>query len=652
MTQRKGTIQVQTGDIFPIIKKWLYSEHDIFLRELIANATDAITKRATLGRTRNCEIPTGKIDVLVNKDEKTIVIQDNGVGMTEQEVEKYLAQLAFSGATEFIEKMKAGGEKGADIIGKFGLGFYSSFMVADKVEVNSLSMDEGAKAVKWTCAGDVDYTFEESDKAEVGTTITLHINEESTEFLDTWKLKDTLRTFCDFMPYSIGVLDQLAKPTYPLDEEGKEDKTKDPIPPSADIINTTEPLWKKNPSELKDEDYQNFFRQLFPMEQPPLFWIHLKVDHPFTLEGILYFPKFNPKKPFNENNIKLYCKQVFVSDNVKNVVPEFLSLLKGTIDSTDIPLNVSRSSLQGDPNVKKISGHIIKKVAEALKKLFKNDREKYEQIWEDIGIFVKYGSISDTKFDEIMRDKVLLKNSDNKLMTLQEYRESIPESYKEKMGDKVIYAEKDRADITLRAQLLKEGIHSLEIDDHIDPHFIQHVESKPLKEDKYQFSSVDVEFGNLLATENTNEDDIKIKELFTKVLVGEEATESKDEADKNLADPAKFDVAVEKVKNDQAFAYFKVDEQMKRFSKMAESMGNGAGFPIKKTLVINPNNPLIQNAYRLHNEGGREQLVEKICHHVEDLALIGAQGLGPEDKEGFIQRSQSLIKELTDSLNG
>ena len=374
MTSRKGTISVNTNDIFPIIKKWLYSEHDIFLRELVANSTDAITKRATLARVANQEIPTGKITVTVNKTAKTITLEDNGIGMTEAEVEKYIAQLAFSGAEEFVKKMKDQcSTPNSDIIGKFGLGFYSAFMVSTRVEVETLSMNEGATPAKWICEGETDYSFEESARSDIGTKITLHINAESEEFLNAWKVSTTLKKFCDFMPYEIMVLDSEAK-----DEHG-----------NPGLVNDTLPLWKKDPNSLTDTDYKEFYKKLFPMDPEPLFWIHLKVDHPFTLEGVLFFPKLNPNKPFNESNIRLYNKQVFVSNNVKDIVPEFLSLLKGCIDSSDIPLNVSRSSLQGDPNIKKISNYVIKKVAESLKKLFNNDRARYVAIWEDISLFIK-----------------------------------------------------------------------------------------------------------------------------------------------------------------------------------------------------------------------------------------------------------------------
>lgn len=634
MTSRKGTISVNTSDIFPIIKKWLYSEHDIFLRELVANATDAITKRATLARTLNQEIPTGKITVTVDKPNKTISIEDNGLGMTEAEVEKYIAQLAFSGAQEFVEKMKQeGNTPNSDIIGKFGLGFYSAFMVSNRVEVESLSMNEGAAPTKWTCEGETDYVFENSAKSEVGTKITLHINAESEEFLNAWKVSSTLKKFCDFMPYEITV----------KDAEAKEESA------HPGVINNTQPIWKKDPSTLKDEDYKAFYKSQFPMDGDPLFWIHLKVDHPFTLDGVLFFPKLNPNKPFNESNIKLYNKQVFVSNNVKDIVPEFLSLLKGSIDSSDIPLNVSRSSLQGDPNIKKISNYVIKKVAESLKKLFNNDRARFETIWEDIQLFIKYGAISDNKFDEMMRDFVIYKNSDGKYVTLKEYKESIPESFKTKMEDKVLYFEKGKSDHALRRELLNSGLQAIETESYIDPHFTQHVEFTKLGDTAYKFVSVDSEIATLLEQDATTDSDMKVKDLFTNILIGktEHGAHTEEEEDMDSLNHGGLkDIEIVKIKNSKAPAYFKVDEQMKRMNQMAKNMGNDSMFPVKKTLVINPGSPLIQNALRLH-EKGNDALVKKIAHHVEDLAHISSEGLSHEDREAFVSRTQELMQELT-----
>ncbi len=601
---RAGKISVKTTDIFPIIKKWLYSEHDIFLRELVANATDAITKRATLGRVRDEIIPTGEIKISVDKKNKTITISDNGIGMTEEEVEKYIAQLAFSGAEDFVKKIK---ESKDDFIGKFGLGFFSSFMVAGKVEVDTLSMEKEAPAVRWVCEGDTEYNFEKSDRTDIGTSVILHINEDGEEFLDVYKVEQTLRKFCDFMPYSIKV----------VQEKGEET-----------LINETRPLWKKDPKEIKDEEYLSFFKNIFPMDQDPLFWVHLKIDHPFTLEGILYFPKFNPNKPFHDSNIKLYSKQVFVSDNVKNIIPDFLSLLKGVIDSTDIPLNVSRSSLQGDPNIKKISNYIVKKVADALKTLSSKDREKFEKIWPDIGLFVKYGCISDTKFDELMREHVIFKTAGDKYLTLDEYKNSIPENYRDKMKDLILYFENGVSEWTLKKQLENEGISTIETDSYIDSHFMQHVEINKKGEVTYKVSSVDNEIGKILGAE-TAESDNKVADLFKDNI------------------PKDHEVVVEKLKGSLTPAYFKVDEQMRRFSKMAQSMGTHSTFPVKKTLVVNPENDLIKNAMAINEKGTNKDLVSKLCLYIEDLANISSEGLKNEDRDNFVKRSQELLKELT-----
>jgi molecular chaperone HtpG len=647
---RKGQISVQTSDIFPIIKKWLYSEHDIFLRELISNATDAITKRSMISRTEGQEMPEGNILVSFNKTEKIIKITDNGVGMTEEEVEKYIAQLAFSGAEDFIKNMKDETEKDgkSDIIGKFGLGFYSAFMVADKVEINSLSMKEGAKATNWTCEGETDYTFNDSERKEVGTEIILYVNEDNEEFLNQYKLDSTLKRFGSFLPFTIGLLDEEKEPEYPKNEDGTDDTTKPLIAVTPSVINDTEPLWKKNPNDLKDEDYQNFFKKLFPMDPTPLFWIHLKVDHPFTLEGILYFPKVDPHKPVKESNIHLYNKQVFVSDNVKDIIPEFLGLLKGVIDSSDIPLNVSRSSLQGDPNIKRISNYIIKKVAESLKKLFKNEREKYEGIWEDTGVFIKYGIVSDTKFDELMRPMAIFQNTKKEYKTLSEYKESIPEEYREKLKDSVVYFEKDKTDWSLKDQLVGAGVDALEMDEHIDPHFMQHVEIHKKGDEETKFTCMDNVVSSLFEDESSTPEDIKVKDLFDKYLVGtkDEPKEDKDNGNP-LAQMGGYEIEIGKSSHSNSCAYLKVDEQMKRFAKMAQSMGQNNSFPVKKTLVVNPNNQLVKNALKIHEKGDHNELVERLCHHVEDLAKISSDGLDNDQKEVFVKRSQEILQELT-----
>lgn len=610
---RKGSISVKTQDIFPIIKKWLYSEHDIFLRELVSNACDAITKLHAFARTENIEAPEGQVEVLVNKTEGTITIKDNGLGMNEEEVEKYIAQLAFSGAAEFVEKMKTQGETNTDVIGKFGLGFYSAFMVADEVTVDSLSYRAGEKPVKWTCQGDVDYTFDVGTRTEAGTTITLKISKDSEDFLNFWKVQETLKRYCDFMPWDVSVLDVNAKDA------------------KAEVINDREPLWKKDASSITDEQYKEFYRKLFPYDQEPLFWLHLNVDHPFTLQGILYFPKVNLQRPVQEHGLKLYCKQVFVSDNVKNVLPEFLSLLKGAMDSTDIPLNVSRSALQGDPNVKKISNYVIKKVAEGLKKLANNDRERFEKVWEDIALFVKYGCVSDNKFDELARPYVLFKNSENKLVTFDEYAKSIPERFQEKLKNKILTHDSVTGDEGLRKQLLAEGIHALTLDQMIDPHFTQHSEIHKVGEHEWKFAPIETEIENLLEVAPTTADDVKIGDFF------KEALEAK---------PETLDVEVKGLKNATAPAYFKVDEQMRRFQQMTKSMGNNFSMPLKKTLVVNPSHPLVQNAFKMW-EGNKKDLAKKMVTHVQDLATLSSEGLAAENKEAFVARSQALIQELS-----
>ncbi len=637
MASKKGTISVNTTDIFPIIKKWLYSEHDIFIRELVSNACDAITKRSTLARANGSELPTGEVKVAIDKNAKTITISDNGIGMTEEEVEKYIAQLAFSGAEEFVQKMKESETTKDEIIGKFGLGFYSAFMVADKVEINSLSMTSGSTPTKWVCDGDTDYEFNESEKTEVGTEIILHINEESADFLNSHKTRSTLTRYCDFMPYQIEMID-LNENDRIAAENAKAEKEEDKKPITADFVNETTPLWKKDPSTLKDEDYISFYKKLFPMDEAPLFWLHLNVDHPFTLQGILYFPKLNPNKPLNENNIKLYSKQVFVSDNVKDVIPEFLGLLKGAIDSTDIPLNVSRSALQGDPNIKKISNYIIKKVAESLKKLHKNDRERYESVWEDIGLFVKYGVISDPKFDDVMRERVLFKNSDEKLVTLTEYKESAPEKYKEKIGDKVIYFEEGASNVALREQLKAEEIQVISTDNYIDSHFMQHVEMQKKGEQEFKFTVIDNAIEEILETQNATDEDIKIQDAFKSILVGEIKED----------DPSKMEIEVRNFKNATSAAYFKVDEQMKRFQKMTQQMGqSNFAMPLKKTLVLNTENNLVKNAYKIWDKGENKALATKICHHIQDLASISGEGLDDKEREVFVTRSQDLVSELS-----
>lgn len=634
MTNRKGTISVDTTDIFPIIKKWLYSEHDIFMRELVSNACDAITKRKSLANQHGQAAPAGEVKVIIDKTNNTLTFKDNGLGMTEEEIEKYIAKLAFSGAEEFVQKMKDTTNAKDEIIGKFGLGFYSAFMVADKVEINSLSMTPGSKATKWICAGDTDYTFSDSDMNEIGTEITLYINDESKDFLESYKTRQTLKSYCDFMPYPIELVDLEARQRI-IEENAKATKEEDKKPLPNDIVNNPKPLWKKEPASLKDEDYIKFYRELFPMDPEPLFWLHLNVDHPFTLQGILYFPKVNLNKPELKSNIRLYSKQVFVSDNVKDVIPEFLGLLKGAIDSTDIPLNVSRSSLQGDPNVKKISNYIIKKVADALKKLNKTDRERYEKVWPDISLFVKYGVLSDEKFDTEMRSRVLFETAENKLITLKEYSDLIPKDFQEKLKDKIIYFEKNSSDESLKKKLILEKIPVILTDDYLDPHFMQHVEFKKQGDTEFKFSAIDTEVENLFESANTTPEDLKIKEFFDEILSPPKAE----------GDTAEY-IELKKV-SAMAPAYFKVDQAMKRFQNMNKTMGNSQfEIPVRKTLVVNPDNNLVKNAYKLWN-GDKKDLAKDLCFYIQDLAELSSEGLTGEKKENFVTRSQSIMEQLS-----
>lgn len=617
MANRTGHISVKTQDILPIIKKWLYSEHDIFVRELVSNACDAITKRQTLSQGKNLEVPAGSVDVRLDKAAGTLSFSDNGLGMTEAEVEKYIAQLAFSGAAEFVEKMKAQNPTGgAEIIGKFGLGFYSAFMVADEVTVESLSMEPGSVPTKWTCRGDVDYEFSDSTRTEVGTTITLKISKDAEDFLNGWKVRETLHQYCDFMPWPVTFIDAGEKE------------------PKSEAINDPHPLWKKDPSTLKDEDYKTFYSKMFPMDPEPLFWLHLNVDHPFTLQGVLFFPKVNMSKPVQEHGIKLYSKQVFVSDNVKSILPDFLQLLKGAIDSTDIPLNVSRSALQGDPNVKKISNYVVKKVAESLKKLFNSDRPRYEAAWEDIGLFIKYGCTSDNKFDELMRPYVLFKNSEDKLITLDEYAASVPEGFKEKLKDKVIYFDSKEGDESLRRQLLSEGIQAITTDQMIDPHFMQHTEMTKVGESTWKFTAVDAEVENLLGHDHTHEDDIRIRDFFKEALGGTQ------------------EVEVKSLKGARAPAYFKVDEGMRRFQQMTRSMGQNFQAPLKKTLVVNPGHALVKHAWEMWEKGEKKDLARRLVTHVQDLATLSSEGLPEGQKDAFVGRSQELLQELSGLVLG
>ncbi|MFZ1304952.1 MAG: molecular chaperone HtpG, partial [Ferruginibacter sp.] len=519
---QKGSIRVQTENIFPIIKKFLYSEHDIFIRELVSNAVDANQKLKTLSSIGEAKGELGdlRIDIKIDKEKKTLTISDTGIGMTEEEIDKYLNQVAFSGAEEFLEKYK--GQNEANIIGHFGLGFYSSFMVSDKVEVFSKSFKEGSKAVRWECDGSPEFTLEETEKESRGTDIVLHLNEESQEFLDAYKVKSILEKFCRFLPIPIYFHDGEAKEK---DKDGKEEAEKQ--------LNNTAPAWTKKPNELTDEDYKNFYKELYPFSETPLFWIHLNVDYPFNLTGILYFPKIKQSYEIQKDKIQLYSNQVFVTDEVKDIVPEFLMLMHGVIDSPDIPLNVSRSYLQGDPNVRKINSHITKKVADKLEEIFKNERKQFEEKWESLGLFVKYGMMTDDKFLEKANKFHILQaspspskggvseDSDNagQFYTLEEYRLATETLQKNKDGKLVIlYTTNPVQQDAYIQQAAAKGYIVVKLETIIDNGFLNQME---MKWENVQFVRVDSDIvDNLIDKQEggdsvlSKDDEGKLKELF------------------------------------------------------------------------------------------------------------------------------------------
>ncbi len=610
----KGNISVDSENLFPIIKKWLYSDKDIFLRELVSNGCDAITKLkklALIGETETDGIY--KVTVTVDKDAKKLIISDNGIGMTAEEIDKYINQIAFSGATEFLEKYKDESEdNGQQIIGHFGLGFYSAFMVADSVEVDSLSYQEGAKAAKWTCDGSMEFEMTDGERTERGTTITLNIAEDSAEFLEIFKIREILHKYCSFLPVEVYLID--ANEKEPEKTEG-EDEKKEPKP-----INDTHPLWMKKPSECTDEEYKEFYRNVFMDFNEPLFWIHLNVDYPFNLKGILYFPKINHEFAGVEGQIKLYNNQVFVADNVKEVIPEFLMLLKGVIDCPDLPLNVSRSFLQNDGYVKKISNHITRKVADKLNGLYKNDKENYEKFWEDINIFVKYGCIRDEKFYDKVKDSILYKDLDGKYMTLSEFTGG------EEKAD--VYYISDRKQQSQYINLFKEqGLNAVELPTMVDTHFISYME---MKNPDIKFKRIDSALAD--TAEEADKDDEKNKNII--------------EMFKNQLNDDKLKIEVQNLKNEDIPAVILLSEESRRMQEMYRSYGQQfAGmadmFHDEFTLVINANNALIKKLDSLDDES-RALVID----HVYDLAKISHSPLEADQMSKFIARSNEILTKL------
>ncbi len=626
--QEKGTISIHTENIFPIIKKFLYSDHEIFLRELVSNAVDATQKMKRLASLGQYNGETGDLRVELAFDEKakTLTISDNGIGMTAEEIKKYINQIAFSGATEFMEKFKESKDAN-EIIGRFGLGFYSAFMVADKVEIESLSYQEGAEPAHWVCDGSTEFELSEGSLTERGTEITLHINKDSEEFLSKYKLQEILDKYCRFLPVPIIFGTKTEDEPDGEDEEGKPKYKQVEVP---NVINDTNPIWTKSPNDLKDEDYLEFYKQLYPFSEEPLFWIHLNVDYPFNLTGVLYFPKVKNEFDFQRNKIKLFSRQVFITDEVKDIVPEFLMLLHGVIDSPDIPLNVSRSFLQADSNVKKINTYITKKVADKLAELFKNDRKGYEEKWPDIGLFVKYGMVSEDKFYDKAKEFALLTNTEKQNFTLEEYKEKVAPEQTDKDGQLVyIYTnDPDKQDAFIQSAT-KKGYDVLVMNSPIDNHFVSSLEQKL---EKTLLKRVDSDVADKL---------IKKEDAPAHILTQEESAQVKTIFEKAINRPA-YRVELESLNPEELPVTVTMDEFMRRMKEMA-AMGGGMGFygnmPDNYKVVINANHKLITRILQDENEQGQSQLARQAF----DLALLSQGLLTGADLTEFVNRSVSLI---------
>ena len=623
----KGNISVDSENLFPIIKKWLYSDKDIFLRELVSNGCDAVTKLkklVSIGEAQIDENEKFKVTVSIFKDAKKLVISDNGIGMTAEEIDKYINQIAFSGASDFLSKYKEEDDKGSQIIGHFGLGFYSAFMVADSVEIDSLSYQDGAKAAKWTCDGSMEFDLTDGDRTERGTTITLNIAEDSKEFLEESTIRQILHKYCAFLPIEIYVEVPEDKHEdhcdcgHDHDHEHEDDTPSEPKP-----INNTTPLWMKKPSECTDEEYKEFYRNVFMDFNEPLFWIHLNVDYPFNLKGILYFPKINHEFAGQEGQIKLYNNQVFVADNVKEVIPEFLMLLKGVIDCPDLPLNVSRSFLQNDGYVKKISSHITKKVADKLTSIYNNERENYEKYWDYINIFIKYGCLRDEKFYEKVKDVIIYKDIDGKYLTLDEYLDGKEE--------KDVYYVSDPQTQSQYINMFKnQGLNAVVLPSMMDTHFISLVE---MKQTGVKFKRIDSAINDI--SDNTEKDD-SAKEQEEKLI----------EKFKNEIKDDTLKIEVQSLKDDSIPAVILLGEQSRRMQEMYKAYGQQmAGmadmFHDEFTLVLNSNNSLIKKIDTLNDEDAN-----LVIDHVYDLAKISHSPLPAEQMTKFIERSNKLLEKL------
>ena len=667
MAEKHGALSINSDNIFPIIKKWLYSDHDIFYRELISNGCDAITKLKKLDMMGEYELPEGykpRVDVIVDPDAKTIQFIDNGVGMTADEVEEYINQIAFSGATDFIAKYK---DKTNDdqIIGHFGLGFYSAFMVADEVHIDTLSWQKDAKPVHWECDGGTEYDMQDGTRTEVGTCITLFLNEDCLQFCNEYKATEVIKKYCSFMPVEIYVSrantpeTQTILASEKLDsdhviEEVKKEKEEDPdklkITKRPELINDTHPLWTKNPSECTKEEYIDFYRKVFMDYKEPLFWIHLNMDYPFNLKGILYFPKINMEYESIEGVIKLYNNQVFIADNIKEVIPEFLLLLKGVIDCPDLPLNVSRSALQNDGFVKKISDYITKKVADKLSGMCKTQKEEYEKYWDDIAPFIKFGCLKDEKFCDKMKDAVLFKNLDHKYLTLKdcieanggtvedpnaktEDNKADDQNTEKKEEDKtIIYYVTDEIQQSQYINMFKkQGMDAVILGHNIDSPFITQLEQRN-QNIKFQRIDADVTAG---AKEEVAEEE---KEAFQKT------SDSLVEIFRKELGDEKLDVKIEKLKDENIASMMTLSEENRRMQEMMKMYGmSGMDMGTTSTLILNANHPLVQ--YVVDHKDSENTSI--ICKQLYDLAMLAHKPLNPEEMTAFVKRSNKIMMLLT-----
>lgn len=617
MTNQKGSISIHTENIFPIIKKWLYSDKDIFIRELISNGCDAVNKYKkliSLGEAKGNADENYKIKVSIDKENSALIFEDNGIGMTAEEVEKYINQVAFSGAEDFFNTYKDKMNEENDIIGHFGLGFYSSFMVSKKVQIDTLSYKENATPVRWVSEDGLEFELTQSDNRETrGTTITLFLADDSKEFLEEYTVRNIIDKYCSFLPVDI-YLETIKT------EETKEDEVVDTTP-----INDTNPLWLKAPKDCTDEEYKEFYRKVFKTFDEPLFWIHLNVDYPFNLKGILYFPKLKNEFELIEGKVKLYNNQVFVADNIKEVIPEFLLLLKGVIDCPDLPLNVSRSFLQNDRDVSKISKHIVKKVADKLKSLYKNERENYEKFWDDIQVFIKFGCLKDESFYDKVKDSILFKTINSQYITLNDYLENC----KEKHENKVFYVSNEEQQSQYIKLFKDYGLDAVILDSTIDNHFISMIE---FKNQGVHFNRIDADLSDILKdNDNENNKEIKtdIENLF-KDVIGDRIN----------------NYSVESLKSEDTPAIILISEQSRRMAEMRSQfagMDFGMSFEEEKTLVINNNSSIVKKLVSLKDDESKKEQIPLICNQIVDIALLSNKELDSKQLDEFIKRNNQLM---------